>query len=204
VFERFTDRARRVVVLAQEEARLLSHHYIGTEHILLGLIREGEGLAYRALDEVGIGLEVARAEVETVVGRGKSEPSGHIPFTPRAKKTLELSLREALQLGHDYIGTEHILLGLIREGQGPAIEVLDRLGGGADLARQEVLRLVHSEPAPESASGEEIGAPRPFTFERASTSEILARLVDLSTRLEAIDERLARIEDRLDPGASTG
>jgi ATP-dependent Clp protease ATP-binding subunit ClpC len=204
VFERFTDRARRVVVLAQEEARLLSHHYIGTEHILLGLLHEGEGLAYRALDEVGIGLEVARAEVETVVGRGKSEPSGHIPFTPRAKKTLELSLREALQLGHNYIGTEHILLGLIREGQGPAIEVLDRLGGGADRARQEVLRLVHSEPAPESGSGEEIGAPRPFTFERASTSEILARLVDLSTRLEAIDERLARIEDRLDPGASTG
>jgi ATP-dependent Clp protease ATP-binding subunit ClpC len=147
---------------------------------------------------------VARAEVETVVGRGKSEPSGHIPFTPRAKKTLELSLREALQLGHNYIGTEHILLGLIREGQGPAIEVLDRIGGGADRARQEVLRLVHSEPAPESGSGEEIGAPRPVTFERASTSEILARLVDLSTRLEAIDERLARIEDRLDPGASTG
>jgi ATP-dependent Clp protease ATP-binding subunit ClpC len=204
VFERFTDRARRVVVLAQEEARLLSHHYIGTEHILLGLLHEGEGLAYRALDEVGIGLEVARAEVETVVGRGKSEPSGHIPFTPRAKKTLELSLREALQLGHNYIGTEHILLGLIREGQGPAIEVLDRLGGGAGRARQEVLRLVHSEPAPESGLGEEIGAPRPFTFERASTSEILARLVDLSTRLEAIDERLARIEDRLDPGASTG
>jgi ATP-dependent Clp protease ATP-binding subunit ClpC len=204
VFERFTDRARRVVVLAQEEARLLSHHYIGTEHILLGLLHEGEGLAYRALDEVGIGLEVARAEVETVVGRGKSEPSGHIPFTPRAKKTLELSLREALQLGHNYIGTEHILLGLLREGQGPAIEVLDRLGGGADRARQEVLRLVHSEPAQESGSGEEIGAPRPFTFERASTSEILARLVDLSTRLEAIDERLARIEDRLDPGASTG
>ncbi len=204
MFERFTDRARRVVVLAQEEARLLSHHYIGTEHILLGLLHEGEGLAYRSLDEVGIGLEVARAEVETVVGRGKSEPSGHIPFTPRAKKTLELSLREALQLGHNYIGTEHILLGLIREGQGPAIEVLDRLGGGADRARQEVLRLVHSEPAPESGSGEEIGPPRPFTFERASTSEILARLVDLSTRLEAIDERLARIEDHLDPGASTG
>jgi ATP-dependent Clp protease ATP-binding subunit ClpC len=204
VFERFTDRARRVVVLAQEEARLLSHHYIGTEHILLGLLHEGEGLAYRALDEVGIGLEVARTEVETVVGRGKSEPSGHIPFTPRAKKTLELSLREALQLGHNYIGTEHILLGLIREGQGPAIEVLDRIGGGADRARQEVLRLVHSEPAPESGPGEEIGAPRPFTFERASTSEIMARLVDLSTRLEALDERLARIEDRLDPGASTG
>ena len=207
MFERFTDRARRVVVLAQEEARLLSHHYIGTEHILLGLLHEGEGLAYRALDEVGIGLEVARAEVETVVGPGKSEPSGHIPFTPRAKKTLELSLREALQLGHNYIGTEHILLGLIREGQGPAIEVLDRLGG-ADRARQEVLRLVHSEPAPGSGSGsgsgEEIGAPRPFTFERASTSEILARLVDLGTRLEAIDGRLARIEDRLDPGASTG
>src|ERR1700724_678636 len=203
MFERFTDRARRVVVLAQEEARMLNHNYIGTEHILLGLIHEGEGVAAKALESLGISLEAVRAQVEEIIGHGGQAPSGHIPFTPRAKKVLELSLREALQLGHNYIGTEHILLGLIREGQGPAIEVLDRLGV-ADRARQEVLRLVHSEPAPESGSGEENGAPRPFTFERASTSEILARLVDLCTTLEAIDERLARIEDRLDPGASTG
>jgi ATP-dependent Clp protease ATP-binding subunit ClpA len=117
VFERFTDRARRVVVLAQEEARLLNHNYIGTEHILLGLIHEGEGVAAKALESLGISLEAVRNQVEEIIGQGGSSPSGHIPFTPRAKKVLELSLREALQLGHNYIGTEHILLGLIREEQ---------------------------------------------------------------------------------------
>src|ERR687897_191275 len=117
MFERFTDRARRVVVLAQEEARLLNHNYIGTEHILLGLIHEGEGVAAKALESLGISLEAVRAQVEEIIGQGQSAPTGHIPFTPRAKKVLELSLREALQLGHNYIGTEHILLGLIREGK---------------------------------------------------------------------------------------
>jgi hypothetical protein len=117
LFERFTDRARRVVVLAQEEARLLNHSYIGTEHILLGLIHEGEGVAAKALESLAISLEAVRAQVEEIIGQGGSSPSGHIPFTPRAKKVLELSLREALQLGHNYIGTEHILLGLLREGE---------------------------------------------------------------------------------------
>ena len=114
MFERFTDRARRVVVLAQEEARMLNHNYIGTEHILLGLIHEGEGVAAKALESLGISLEGVRSQVEEIIGQGQQAPSGHIPFTPRAKKVLELSLREALQLGHNYIGTEHILLGLIR------------------------------------------------------------------------------------------
>ena len=132
MFERFTDRARRVVVLAQEEARLLDHNYIGTEHVLLGLIHEGEGVAAKALEELGISLEAVRREVEEIIGQGASAPSGHIPFTPRAKKVLELALREALQLGHNYIGTEHILLGLIREGEGVAAQVLVRLG--ADLS----------------------------------------------------------------------
>jgi len=116
MFERFTDRARRVVVLAQEEARMLNHNYIGTEHILLGLIHEGEGVAAKALESLGISLDAVREQVQEIIGQGQQAPSGHIPFTPRAKKVLELSLREALQLGHNYIGTEHILLGLIREG----------------------------------------------------------------------------------------
>ena len=116
MFERFTDRARRVVVLAQEEARLLNHNYIGTEHLLLGLIYEGEGVAARVLESLDVSLADARAEVEEIIGHGGQSPSGHIPFTPRAKKVLEMALREALKLGHNYIGTEHILLGLIGEG----------------------------------------------------------------------------------------
>ena len=127
MFERFTDRARRVVVLAQEEARMLNHNYIGTEHILLGLIHEGEGVAAKALERMEISLEAVRAQVEEVIGQGQQAPSGHIPFTPRAKKVLELSLREALQLGHNYIGTEHILLGLIHEGEGVAAKALESL-----------------------------------------------------------------------------
>jgi hypothetical protein len=142
MFERFTDRARRVVVLAQEEARLLNHNHIGTEHILLGLIHEGEGVAYLALTELGISLDAVRAQVEAEIGQGSEAPSGHIPFTPRAKKVLELSLREALQLGHNYIGTEHILLGLIREGEGVAARVLVGLGAGLDRVRQQVVQLL--------------------------------------------------------------
>lgn len=117
MFERFTDRARRVVVLAQDEAKALNHNYIGTEHLLLGLISEGEGVAAKALESLDISLEAVRAQVEEIIGHGTSTPTGHIPFTPRAKKVLELSLREALQMNHSYIGTEHILLGLIREGE---------------------------------------------------------------------------------------
>jgi hypothetical protein len=142
MFERFTDRARRVVVLAQEEARLLNHNYIGTEHILLGLIHEGEGVAYLALTELGISLDAVRAQVEAEIGQGSEAPGGHIPFTPRAKKVLELSLREALALGHNYIGTEHILLGLIREGEGVAAQVLVGLGASLDRVRQQVVQLL--------------------------------------------------------------
>ena len=142
MFERFTDRARRVVVLAQEEARLLNHNYIGTEHILLGLIHEGEGVAAKALESLDISLEQARAQVEEIIGNGGTAPSGHIPFTPRAKKVLELSLREALQLGHNYIGTEHILLGLIREGEGVAAQVLESLGAELSRVRQQVVQVL--------------------------------------------------------------
>ena len=154
MFERFTDRARRVVVLAQEEARMLSHNYIGTEHILLGLIHEGEGVAAKALESLDISLEAVRAQVEEIIGQGQQAPSGHIPFTPRAKKVLELSLREALQLGHSYIGTEHILLGLIREGEGVAAQVLQKLGADLNRVRQQVIQLLspasraRSRPAP--------------------------------------------------------
>jgi ATP-dependent Clp protease ATP-binding subunit ClpC len=142
MFERFTDRARRVVVLAQEEARMLNHNYIGTEHILLGLIHEGEGVAAKGLESLGISLEGVRAQVEEIIGQGQQAPSGHIPFTPRAKKVLELSLREALQLGHNYIGTEHILLGLIREGEGVAAQVLVKLGADLNRVRQQVIQLL--------------------------------------------------------------
>ncbi|MGN6251199.1 MAG: Clp protease N-terminal domain-containing protein, partial [Marmoricola sp.] len=142
MFERFTDRARRVVVLAQEEARMLSHNYIGTEHILLGLIHEGDGIAAKALESLGISLEGVRAQVEEIIGQGQQAPTGHIPFTPRAKKVLELSLREALQLGHNYIGTEHILLGLIREGEGVAAQVLQKLGADLNRVRQQVIQLL--------------------------------------------------------------
>ena len=142
MFERFTDRARRVVVLAQEEAKMLNHNYIGTEHILLGLIHEGEGVAAKSLESLGISLEGVRSQVEEIIGQGQQAPSGHIPFTPRAKKVLELSLREALQLGHNYIGTEHILLGLIREGEGVAAQVLVKLGADLNRVRQQVIQLL--------------------------------------------------------------
>ena len=142
MFERFTDRARRVVVLAQEEARMLNHSYIGTEHILLGLIHEGEGVAAKALESMDISLGAVREKVQEDIGQGQQNPPGHIPFTPRAKKVLELSLREALQLGHNYIGTEHILLGLIREGEGVAAQVLVKLGADLNRVRQTVIQLL--------------------------------------------------------------
>src|SRR5687767_11404364 len=165
MFERFTDRARRVVVLAQEEARMLSHNYIGTEHILLGLIHEGDGIAAKALESLGVSLEAVRAQVEEIIGQGQQAPSGHIPFTPRAKKVLELSLREALQLGHNYIGTEHILLGLIREGEGVAAQVLVKLGADLNRVRQQVIQLLSGyqggkEPA---AAGAAAGEAAPST-----------------------------------------
>ncbi len=161
MFERFTDRARRVVVLAQEEARMLNHNYIGTEHILLGLIHEGEGVAAKALESLGISLEGVRSQVEEIIGQGQQAPSGHIPFTPRAKKVLELSLREALQLGHNYIGTEHILLGLIREGEGVAAQVLVKLGADLNRVRQQVIQLLsgYQGKEPAAAGGPAEGTP---------------------------------------------
>ena len=194
MFERFTERARRVVVLAQEEARMLNHDYVGTEHILLGLLHEGEGVAARALESLGISLDAMREAVEGIIGRGQQAPSRHIPFTPRAKKALELSLREALQLGHDYIGTEHILLGLIREGDGVAAQVLTNAGVDLNQARQRVIGLLHgrreedvappsSAPAPAPAS-----APAPATL---TADDLVSRLASVAARLEAIERRLA-------------
>jgi ATP-dependent Clp protease ATP-binding subunit ClpC len=188
MFERFTDRARRVVVLAQEEARLLDHNYIGTEHLLLGLLREHEGAAAEALRALGVSLGEVRRRVEEIIGRGKEQPSGHIPFTPRAKKVLELSLREALNLGHDYIGTEHILLGLVREGEGVAARVLTGMGATAERVLDKVIELTTERPSgrrvdPEAGAVRLGGSP--------------AQLHDIMTRLAAIDGRLAAIGGRL-------
>jgi ATP-dependent Clp protease ATP-binding subunit ClpA len=175
MFERFTDRARRVVVLAQEEARLLNHNYIGTEHLLLGLIHEGEGVAARALESLGISLEAVRAQVEEIIGQGQSAPTGHIPFTPRAKKVFELSLREALQLGHNYMGTEHILLGLVREGEGVAAQVLVKLGADLARVRQQVIQVLSGSGA--AISSPEAGAgTRPVPAELREAEEQLAQV----------------------------
>jgi hypothetical protein len=180
MFERFTDRARRVVVLAQEEARMLNHGYIGTEHLLLGLIHEGEGVAAKALTALGIDLDAVRQEVKEVIGRGEQPPSGHIPFTPRAKKVLELSLRESTQLGHNYIGTEHILLGLVCEGEGVAAEVLVKLGADLSHVRQQVIQLLRGH------RGE--GASWKARSARAGIVD------DVLAQLDALDRRLTAIE----------
>lgn len=156
MFDRFTDRARRVIVLAQDEARMLNHNYIGTEHLLLGLIHEGEGVAAKALESLGISLEAVREQVEEIIGQGQQAPTGHIPFTPRAKKVLEFSMREALQINHPYIGTEHILLGLIREGEGVAAQVLIKLGADLNTVRNTVLQLLSGYQGKEAATA---GAP---------------------------------------------
>jgi ATP-dependent Clp protease ATP-binding subunit ClpC len=191
MFERFTDRARRVVVLAQEEARMLNHNYIGTEHILLGLIHEGEGVAAKALESLGISLEAVRQQVEEIIGQGQQAPSGHIPFTPRAKKVLELSLRESLQLGHNYIGTEHILLGLLREGEGVAAQVLVKLGADLNRVRQQVIQLLHGH------RGEELEGSAAALRERGLPPEIAGRL-------DAINSRLSAVEQRAGTGPDTG
>ena len=190
MFERFTDRARRVVVLAQEEARMLNHNYIGTEHILLGLIHEGEGVAAKALESLGISLDAVRQQVEEIIGQGQQAPSGHIPFTPRAKKVLELSLRESLQLGHNYIGTEHILLGLIREGDGVAAQVLVRLGADLNRVRQQVIQLLHGHQGKEPVSAR-------------SAERELRLLPAVQARLEEVEHRLAAIEQRVGTGPDT-
>jgi ATP-dependent Clp protease ATP-binding subunit ClpA len=169
MFERFTDRARASVVLAQEEARLLNHSYIGTEHLLLGLLRESDGVAAKALASLGISLQAVRSQVEEIIGQGGSpSPPGHIPFTPRAKKVLELSLREALQLGHNYIGTEHILLGVIREGEGVAAQVLAKLGADLSRTRQQVVQLLSGHQGP---TGRAEGAPG--TARTPATQDVL-------------------------------
>jgi hypothetical protein len=188
MFERFTDRARRVVVLAQEEARTLNHDYIGTEHLLLGLIHEGQGVAAKALESLGISDEAVTQRIDEIVGRGtKPARSGHIPFTARAKKSLELSLREALQLGHNYIGTEHILLGLIREGEGPGAQVLTGLNADLDTVRERVVELVRGHqgkqlPALRSGKGGRV--------KRRMLAEILAHVQSIDSRLSAVEQRV--------------
>jgi ATP-dependent Clp protease ATP-binding subunit ClpC len=220
MFERFTDRARRVVVLAQEEARMLSHGYVGTEHILLGLIREGDGYAARALESLGISLDTVRQQVEEIIGRGQQAPPGHIPFTPRAKKVLELSLRESLQLGHNYIGTEHILLGMLREGDGVAAQVLVRLGADLNRVREQVIRLLHgyqgqdvesagSRPSGQAGAGLPGDALARFdALDRRLTA--LERWVSMQPDLEDLDREIARVRrekeaavDREDSRAAT-
>jgi ATP-dependent Clp protease ATP-binding subunit ClpC len=190
MFERFTDRARRVVVLAQEEARMLNHDYVGTEHVLLGLIREGEGVAAKALQALGISLQAVRQQVEEIIGRGQQARSGPIPFTPRAKKVLELSLREALQLGHDYIGTEHILLGLIGEGEGVAAQVLVNLGADLDRVRQQVIGLLHGHQGQEPVAAGARPAGRAGRAERTLLSQLLDRVAAAESRLSAIEQRV--------------
>jgi ATP-dependent Clp protease ATP-binding subunit ClpC len=211
MFDRFTSRARAIVVLAQVEARTLNHRHIGTEHLLLGLIKEGEGIAARALQDLGISMETVRAEVvEKIGGQGEGRsPAGQIPFTPRAKKVLELSLREALHLGHDYIGTEHILLGLIREGDGIAARVLLALGADHDNTRAKVIHLlVRRDSDPEPGTGRQAAGARPEPARQrargirmppagAATGLAAAGGASLLAALEAISERLAAIEARL-------
>jgi len=189
MFERFTDRARRVVVLAQEEARMLNHNYIGTEHILLGLIHEGEGVAAKALESLGISLEAVRAQVEEIIGQGQQAPSGHIPFTPRAKKVLELSLREALQLGHNYIGTEHILLGLIREGEGVAAQVLVKLGADLNRVRQQVIQLLSGYQGKEAATS---GGPAEGTPSTSLVLDQFGRNLTAAAREGKLDPVIGR------------
>ncbi len=200
MFERFTNGARRVVVLAQEEARMLNHNYIGTEHLLLGLIHEGEGVAARALASLDVSLDTVRQQVEEIIGQGQAASTGHIPFTPRAKKVLELSLREALQLGHNYIGTEHILLGLVREGEGVAAQVLQKLGADLNRVRQTVIQILsgYTGGVEESVTPETLGrrlmrgrakaTPKDFPI-CPSCSTSLAEHASVKTReLEVEDE----------------
>ena len=198
MFERFTDRARRVVVLARDEARTLNHNYIGTEHILLGLIHEGEGVAAKALHAVDISMAEVRYEVEEIIGRGHAPPAGHIPFTPHAKKVLELSLREAFQLGHNYIGTEHILLGLIREGEGVAAQVLQKMGADLDPIRRQIVQLLQGLPARRLLSPGEHEQLEQLGFSRDQPSDPIEedlpgaaeRLIERGRRFRALAQRI--------------
>ena len=188
MFERFTDRARQVVVLAQDEARALRHNYIGTEHLLLGLLRVEEGGAHEVLESLGVMIEEVRAQVGRIVGQGEEPAAGQIPFTPRAKKVLELSLREAIQLGHNYIGTEHILLGLIREGEGVAAQVLTRLGADLNRTRQQVIQLLHGPQGAETVA--EYNRPLRRPGGPGGLDAIRDRLDTIAGQLAAIVSRL--------------
>ena len=199
MFERFTDRARQAVELAHDEAMRLNHSYIGTEHLLLGLVREGEGVAAQALEALGISLDGVRQQVEQIIGEGQqAPPPGEIPYTPRAKKVLELSLREAKQLGHHYIGTEHLLLGLIREGHGVAAQVLTRLGADLNRVRQQVIQLLHGYHGPRPGpipAGMRLGQSR---------WKMRGRQGEIREHVEAIGSQLAAIEQRLGGGPEIG
>jgi ATP-dependent Clp protease ATP-binding subunit ClpA len=215
VYERFTDRGRRVLVLAQDEARLLGHSFIGTEHLLLGLVKDEEGIAGKVLHSSGISLEGVRWKVEETLGAPGSPPSGSPPFTPRAKKVLELSLREALQLGHDYVGTEHLLLGLLREGEGVAVQVLVSLGADLGAVRQKVLDMLPEDARTaeaELSTGSRLSygrrVQRSVQLRRAFPPVVMlvsAGVVGLAAGLAAsrlslrgLTGRLAEVEARLD------
>jgi ATP-dependent Clp protease ATP-binding subunit ClpA len=216
VFERFTDRARRVLVLAQDEARLLNHDFIGTEHVLLGLIREGEGIAAKALESLDISLEAVRQSVEELIAPAetspKDHPDGHLaspPFTPRAKKVLELSFREALQLGHKYIGTEHMLLGLLREGEGVAAKSLVSLGADLTQVRQQVIQLLsglHGKDAPDVVARSGGGRGRDswdvgtrLTFEVVQAGRSPAASAAAFAAMASVLRRVGLDLDALDP-----
>jgi ATP-dependent Clp protease ATP-binding subunit ClpC len=200
MFERFTERARRVVVFAQEEARELNHNYIGTEHLLLGLLRDSGSVADRALRELEISQDAVREQVIEVIGRGKQAPSGHIPFTPGAKKVLELSLREALQLNHSYIGTEHILLGLAGEGEGVAAQVLTKLGGSLSRVRNKVIELAPAGPG----EGPELSSQLRRAGPRGPLDTFLRRLEAIEERLAAIERHLGLPSEEAPPGSGAG
>ena len=188
MFERFTNQSRRVVVLAQEEARMLDHNYIGTEHILLGLLHEGRGSGARALEAIDVTLDAARDQVIAIIGRGHAQPSGHIPFTPRAKKSLELSLREALQLGDGYIGTGHLLLGLIHQGDNVAVKILGTLGADLKDLRTRVTEELRDHP--------EEGQNVPAAERERHQLKVFLRS-EVQGLLDTIDNRLSAIERRL-------
>ena len=196
MFERFTDRARSAVRLAQEEARLLGHKHIGTEHVLLGLLGEPEGIGARALTALGISLEAARADVERIAGRGEGTPPGHIPFSRRAKKVLELSLREALKLKHNYIGTEHIVLGLVREGEGLAARILVESGADLPAIRREVMRLLSS------GAVDRAGAEPPRERLVADIEALYDEITRLAKEVERLTELLRRHGIEPDEGTS--
>ena len=195
MFERFTDRARRVVVLAQEESQRLSHNYIGSEHLLLGLLAEREGVAARALESLNVTLTAAREQVEEIIGPGQQTPRGHIPFTPRAKKILELSLREALTMGSEVIDTEHLLLGLIDEGDGVGAQILQQRGATAQAVREAVARLISAEPEAAEMTGPG-SEPRAVSVGRRVLTRVDA-LTEVKDLLASIDRRLSAIERHL-------